>query len=182
MRRSGPTVAAAEESESEWVETERSGRVGPVLDRRLHLWRGSKMTIDQYRDWLAHKVGSAQSFRARVAAQHPTDRRNQQSADALAKLARSLAQLPLDDPTLVQCFRVEGKALEGTPEAIAELPSIDPTKAVDAVFGRYGFDDPKGGDAAEFLKEYLEATKALAKAAWAEERTPTSKGDRGHGH
>lgn len=67
------------------------------------------MSIGEYRNQLSEKATQA-AWRQSALAEPYSDHHQRLSATALDKLARNIARVPLDDPTLIKCYEIE-KAL-----------------------------------------------------------------------
>jgi hypothetical protein len=65
------------------------------------------------------RVAVAYEFQATSAEKQPKDGRHQASADALHKLYHALEAIPLDDPRLVACYRLEMIEWDGPVDEIS---------------------------------------------------------------
>jgi hypothetical protein len=79
----------------------------PALSVTETKQRPVRKEANEYRANLLVRVAAAYEFQATSAQKQPKDGRYQASADALYKLYHALEAIPLDDPRLVACYRLE---------------------------------------------------------------------------
>ena len=123
------------------------------------------MEANEYRANLLVRVAAAYEFQTKSAKNQPKDGRYQASADALYKLYHALEAIPLDDPRLVACYRLEMIELGGPVDEISRCFTGEVESATDRLIARYGFDRPEGGDLEIFLDRYKDVLqRSLRKA------------------
>ena len=120
------------------------------------------MDIDEYyHSEIVLGAEGAAFFRSQKARQYPEDERNQQSADALAKLQESLLRIPPNHPLAVECYEIEvalPRKLEDKGRDWERLV-FECGEERRRLFNRYGFYGPADHDAVTFLKELRDAMK-----------------------
>lgn len=109
-------------------------------------------------EMLIGNVESSADWRAEKAKQYPDDKRNVRSSEALKELARNLRQIPAGDETAV--------AYSAVVDRLVDLDEGDRISEYESPFiGRYGFDYPTDGDAADFLSVLVEEYQGWVKEA-----------------
>ncbi len=113
-----------------------------------------EMDPEEFQEILICTAENTAVWRARKATEYPEDERNDQCAQALIALAKSLKSLPADHPKLRglwwTLFRERPKS---KPDA-AELAFYF-SEEESQLISRYGFDGQKDGNAEEFLSELI---------------------------
>jgi hypothetical protein len=123
--------------------------------------------VSFYREQLEMAVSSSSEWRAEKAAQYPNDKRNISSCESLAKLAKKLEALPLNNPHLVAYAEMMERAIE-LEDVVTRISEIE-----SPYIGRYGFDYPQTGAPAAFLKGLTQEIATLVEEE--EERVKEEK-------
>ena len=128
------------------------------------------MDIGEYHGtYIEGGAEGAQYFRSQKAQEYPDDDRNERSARALTKLEENLRRVPLDNPLLMECYKLEITQWDGPDDALWEKFHQELGEGRNHLFGRYGFDGPEDGNAEAFLKSYLDMVKECCEEAFGRE-------------
>src|SRR5690348_11859817 len=102
------------------------------------------ITDEVLRAQLVLAIENAATWRAKRAERHPADKRNINSSQSLAALAKRLEAMPVNNPHLAAYIDIMERAVT---VAVAKRSVLQGISSVESQFiGRYGFDYPLDGN------------------------------------